>query len=447
MWHGDEHDNAASRGNGGEEKDGPAPTNRSMQRETDTDTDNNEHRAISHVSQQLQAGHAERDTRELQQQQQHQPQRYSSRIHMFTRMEDTILPEEMMYEPCTHRRVSVTSGDLHDSHSSLDSFHLDGFHLDAEGGDDIDLDLSMIQDLHDDGEEPNREETDASQAMAPSTRTTAGVPTDTASIIAAAQQSSSRNIQHQRERSLDVLSLFNASEMNYLANMCLSDAEGRDCNDAMVAFAAGQKVPAPNDGQISGDVATQINASTCIPDETLDQLRQTLPRPFQITKQAFVANQEHLPSNSWNLFEPLQYTHPSRESNNLSPTDSDAAAAEAFFASIESSVAEIEQPPALQLQQDTAMTGLNINLRRQELRLRRSMETSRGSENLIRSFDRAQGLRFCHSKTTLATSRSRVKLIKAMFGDKRKNKGMKRTKAHKGRPKKNNKMLPPLGFE
>lgn len=419
-------------------------------------------------------GHAERDTRELhvaqQQQKQQQQQKSIHRIHAhtFTRMEDTILPDEMMYEPCpvarsaavrcATRHVSFTSGsDLQDSHSSLD-----GFHLDAEGGDgmvvtdDLDLDLRMHGDMLGDDEEPNREEADSSQAMTPSTCTTSGVPTDqpatdTSSIIAAAQQSSSRNnIQHERERSLDVLSLFNASEMNYLANLCLSDAEGRDCTDAMVAFAAGQKVPAPIDvnGQTSGgDVATtQVNAS--IPDRPLHQLRHTFSSPFQATNQAFV-DQDHLPSNyCWNLFEPLQYNTPlSRQSNNLSPTNSDVAAAEAFFASIESSTAVIEQPPSLQLQQDTAMTGLDLNLRRQELRLRRSMETSRGSENLLRSFDRAQGLRFCHSKTTLATSRSRVKLIKAMFGDEKKKKCKKRTKAHKGRPKENKKKPPCLRFE
>lgn len=166
-------------------------------------------------------------------------------------------------------------------------------------------------------------------------------------------------------------------------------------------------------------------------EEALDQLRGTFPQTFQATTQAFVANQEHLPTNYWELFEPLQYTPPSRQSNDQSPTNSDVAVAEAILASIESSISEVElqqatMPKPIQQQQET--TPLDLDISRQELNLRRSMETSQGSENLIREFDKAQGMRFCHSKTTLATSRSRNKLIKAMFGDdlKKKKRGKKK---------------------
>jgi hypothetical protein len=65
------------------------------------------------------------------------------------------------------------------------------------------------------------------------------------------------------------------------------------------------------------------------------------------------------------------------------------------------------------------------------------MGTSQGSENLIREFDRAQGLRFCHSKTTLATSRSRNKLINAMFGDEKKKKRDKKKGGTRKNTKKN----------
>ena len=208
--------------------------------------------------------------------------------------------------------------------------------------------------------------------------------------------------------------MFNASEMSYLASLISSDAEGRDHNEAIAAFAAGQQIPNDIDnGRVSS--ATTANTGTKIPEETLDQLRET----FQATTQAFVANQEHLPTNYWELFEPLQYTPPSRQSNDQSPTNSDVAIAEAIVASIESSISQVEQQQGTMPNptQQQATTPLDLDVSRQELNLRRSMETSRGSENLIREFDRAQGLRFCHSKTTLATSRSRNKLIKAMFGD------------------------------
>ena len=64
---------------------------------------------------------------------------------------------------------------------------------------------------------------------------------------------------------------------------------------------------------------------------------------------------------------------------------------------------------------DACASLLDVNVREQELVLRRSMEASSDSELLIREWDRAQGLRFCHSKTTLATSRSRKKFVKTVF--------------------------------
>lgn len=66
-------------------------------------------------------------------------------------MEESDITDEILYEPfsvapaarCSHRQVSVTSSDLHDSSSTLDSFHLD-----AEVDDDmIDLDMAMLEDL------------------------------------------------------------------------------------------------------------------------------------------------------------------------------------------------------------------------------------------------------------------------------------------------------------
>ena len=64
---------------------------------------------------------------------------------------------------------------------------------------------------------------------------------------------------------------------------------------------------------------------------------------------------------------------------------------------------------------DACASLLDVKVREQELVLRRSMEASSDSESLIREWDRAQGLRFCHSKTTLATSRSRKKFVKTVF--------------------------------
>uniref|UniRef100_A0A7S0ADT0 HSF-type DNA-binding domain-containing protein n=1 Tax=Minutocellus polymorphus TaxID=265543 RepID=A0A7S0ADT0_9STRA len=93
---------------------------------------------------------------------------------------DTILNDDMLFEPfpvaptaaggrSTHRQVSVTSSDLHDSHSSLDSFHLADLAGDGDEDigvtDDLDLDLSMLEDLLDDAP-PNREENDSTQAVA-----------------------------------------------------------------------------------------------------------------------------------------------------------------------------------------------------------------------------------------------------------------------------------------
>jgi hypothetical protein len=73
-------------------------------------------------------------------------------------MEESDITDEILYEPfsvapavrCAHRQVSVTSSGLHDSSSTLDSFHLD-----AEGDDgmiapddlDLDLDMTMLEDL------------------------------------------------------------------------------------------------------------------------------------------------------------------------------------------------------------------------------------------------------------------------------------------------------------
>lgn len=96
---------------------------------------------------------------------------------------DDILDDDMLFEPLpvgitpvarsTHRQVSMTSGDLMDSHSSLDSFNLDavecGDDVMAGVADDIDLDLSMLEDLL--ADEPSdymREENDSTKAVAPS---------------------------------------------------------------------------------------------------------------------------------------------------------------------------------------------------------------------------------------------------------------------------------------
>ena len=64
---------------------------------------------------------------------------------------------------------------------------------------------------------------------------------------------------------------------------------------------------------------------------------------------------------------------------------------------------------------DACASLVDAKVREQELVLRRSMEASSDSESLIREWDRAQGLRFCHSKTTLATSRSRKNFVKTVF--------------------------------
>lgn len=250
--------------------------------------------------------------------------------------------------------------------------------------------------------------------------TAPGVPAHPAPIVFAQtrqQTQSSLDIQSRRKRSLELM--FDASEMNYLASLCSSDTEGRDHNEAIAAFAAGQQIPSEiNNGQVSSDTTT--NTGTNIPEETLDQLRNTFPQTFQATTQAFVANQEHLPTNYWELFEPLQYTPQSRQSGVQSPTNPDVVAAEVIVESLQSTNSEVEQEQTTSTQRQEI--SLDIDVLRQELNLRRSMETSQGSENLIREFDRAQGLRFCHSKTTLATSRSRNKLIKAVYGDQKKKK-------------------------
>ena len=64
---------------------------------------------------------------------------------------------------------------------------------------------------------------------------------------------------------------------------------------------------------------------------------------------------------------------------------------------------------------DACASLVDAKVREQELVLRRSMEASSDSESMIREWDRAQGLRFCHSKTTLATSRSRKNFVKTVF--------------------------------
>ena len=96
---------------------------------------------------------------------------------------DAILDDDMLFEPLpvgitpvgrsSYRQVSMTSGDLMDSHSSLDSFNLDAVEGDddvmAGVTDDIDLDLSMLEDLLADEPSDNmREENDSTQALAPS---------------------------------------------------------------------------------------------------------------------------------------------------------------------------------------------------------------------------------------------------------------------------------------
>ena len=102
---------------------------------------------------------------------------------------DAILDDDMLFEPLpvgitpvgrsSHRQVSMTSGDLMDSHSSLDSFNLDAVEGDddvmAGVTDDIDLDLSMLEDLLADEPSDNmREENDSTQAVAPSPTVSSG---------------------------------------------------------------------------------------------------------------------------------------------------------------------------------------------------------------------------------------------------------------------------------
>ena len=96
---------------------------------------------------------------------------------------DTIVEDDMLFEPLpvdispaarsSHRQVSMTSGDLMDSHSSLDSFNLDDAiegddDVMAEVTDDIDLDLSMLEDLLADEPSNGREENVSTKAVAPS---------------------------------------------------------------------------------------------------------------------------------------------------------------------------------------------------------------------------------------------------------------------------------------
>jgi hypothetical protein len=246
-----------------------------------------------------------------------------------------------------------------------------------------------------------------------------GIPANSATFV-------DLDLQSQRKRSLDLV--LNASEMNYLANLCSSDTEGRDYNEAIAAFAAGQQIPNDLHVHVKSD---RLSGGSTIPEETLDQLRSKFPQTFQAAAQA---NQEQLPSNYWELFEPLQYTPPSRQNSDQSPTNPDVATAEAIVASIECAMSEeVEQP--IPIQQHA--TSFDIDVSRQELNLRRSMGPSQGSDNLIREFDRAQGLRFCHSKTTLATSRSRNKLINAMFGDEKKKKRDKKKGGTRKNTKKN----------
>ena len=68
------------------------------------------------------------------------------------------ITDEILYEPfsvapavkCAHRQVSVTSSDIHDSSSTLDSFHLDAEWDDgmvAPDDLDLDFDMSMLEDL------------------------------------------------------------------------------------------------------------------------------------------------------------------------------------------------------------------------------------------------------------------------------------------------------------
>lgn len=122
------------------------------------------------------------------------------------------------------------------------------------------------------------------------------------------------------------------------------------------------------------------------------------------------------------------YLHVRNASRCISPFDFTTCLEITAASTGPSAVVRPREPVATHLQ--VHPSPLEAKIREQEFILRRSMDDSIGSESRIREWDRAQGLRFCHSKTTLATSRSRVQFVNAVFGDKRK------ARKKRGRPRK-----------
>lgn len=152
-------------------------------------------------------------------------------------------------------------------------------------------------------------------------------------------------------------------------------------------------------------------SSTCIPAEVPDDMsNRNRPDASTIQRNA---------PDYWDTFtrppttlpDPNLYNTTSR-CTSVSPIEFDVDVA---AASTGPSAAVDPRQPLITDLADACASLLDVKVREQELILRRFMEASSDSESLIREWDRAQGLRFCHSKKTLATSRSRKKFVKTVF--------------------------------
>lgn len=162
---------------------------------------------------------------------------------------DAILDDNMLLEPnpvsifpaarSTHRQVSMTSGDLMDSHSSLDSFNFDTVDGDddimADVTDNLDLDLSELEDLL--ADEPSgvvREENDSTQAVAPSPLVSSGprfeprpmaVPPPLMSHAAAARYNASfATSTAASSTAIPAMPSFDNSEINFLHSLFADEA-------------------------------------------------------------------------------------------------------------------------------------------------------------------------------------------------------------------------------
>ena len=162
---------------------------------------------------------------------------------------DAILDDDALFEPnpvsispaarSTHRQVSMTSGDLMDSHSSLDSFNFDTVDGDddimADVTDNLDLDLSELEDLL--ADEPSgvvREENDSTQAVAPSPPVSSGprfeprpmaVPPPLMSHAAAARYNASFATSTAAfSTAIPAMPSFDNSEINFLHSLFADEA-------------------------------------------------------------------------------------------------------------------------------------------------------------------------------------------------------------------------------